>query len=183
MDKKRLIEIILTALFAALMAVGAYIRIPLPPVPITLQTLFALLCGLLLPLPLALSSLFIYLFLGLVGLPVFTSGGGFAAFSGPTGGYLAGLIPAILIETLMLRFIPVRHFGFYILTSTLATAAIYACGLSWLAWSRNLSLQATLAGGLYPFIIGDVVKILACSYAAVRLRDRVTQVLSKDGGM
>ena len=47
MDKKRLIEIILTALFAALMAVGAYIRIPLPPVPITLQTLFALLCGLL----------------------------------------------------------------------------------------------------------------------------------------
>ena len=103
MDRTKITRIVLIALFAALIAVGAFIRIPLPPVPITLQTLFTLVAALLLPLPVSISSVLVYLFLGIIGLPIFTSGGGLAAVTGPTGGYLIGLIPAVIIGGLMVR--------------------------------------------------------------------------------
>lgn len=178
MNRTTLIRIILTALFSALIAAGAFIRIPLPPVPITLQTLFALIAGLVLPLPLALSSLAIYLLLGLAGLPVFTSGGGFAAFSGPTGGYLAGLVPAVLIEGLMLKVFRKKSLALYLAAALLATVAIYIPGLFWLAHSRSLSLSAALAGGLYPFIIGDVIKLVIAAFTALKLRERTLDLIT-----
>ena len=178
MNRTTLIRIILTALFSALIAAGAFIRIPLPPVPITLQTLFALISGLILPLPLALSSLAIYLLLGLAGLPVFTAGGGFAAFSGPTGGYLAGLVPAVLIEGLMLKVFRKKSLALYLMAALLATVSIYIPGLLWLAHSRSLSLSAALAGGLYPFIIGDVIKLVIAAFTALKLRERTLDLIT-----
>lgn len=178
MNRTTLIRIILTALFSALIAAGAFIRIPLPPVPITLQTLFALIAGLILPLPLAISSLAIYLLLGLAGLPVFTAGGGFAAFSGPTGGYLAGLVPAVLIEGLMLKVFRKKSLVLYLLAALLATVSIYIPGLFWLAHSRSLSLSAALAGGLYPFIIGDVIKLVIAAFTALKLRERTLDLIT-----
>ena len=177
MERKHLIKIILTALFAALIAVGAFIRIPLPPVPITLQTLFALIAGLVLPLPLALASLLIYLFLGAAGLPIFTTGGGLAALTGPTGGYLIGLIPALIIESLVAR---KNTFGLNILATFLGNVAIYICGLWWLSHSRSLTLGATLAGGLYPFLVGDIIKMIVASLVSIKARERITAMLSAD---
>jgi biotin transport system substrate-specific component len=83
----------LTSLFSALIIIGAYLRFPLPPVPITLQTLFVLLAGFLGGTRMALSSTAIYLLLGAVGLPVFSSGGGLGNLIGPTGGFLIALLP------------------------------------------------------------------------------------------
>ena len=71
-------RILLVAFFTALIIVGSFIRIPLPPVPITLQTLFVLLAGYMGGPQVALMSVGIYLFLGAIGLPVFSGGGGFA---------------------------------------------------------------------------------------------------------
>ena len=88
---------VLTALFASLIIVGAYIRFPLPPVPITLQTLFVISTSLLGGTAIGLSSVAIYLLLGAVGLPVFTAGGGLGILLGPTGGFLFGLLPAALL--------------------------------------------------------------------------------------
>jgi biotin transport system substrate-specific component len=88
---------VLSAVFAALIAVGAFIQFNLPftPVPVTLQTLFVLLAGLFLPPGWALASIFLYLFAGLIGLPVFASGmRGFAAFQGPSAGFLLGFAVA-----------------------------------------------------------------------------------------
>lgn len=178
MNRTTLIRIIITALFSALIAAGAFIRIPLPPVPITLQTLFALIAGLILPLPLALSSLAIYLLLGLAGLPVFTAGGGFAAFSGPTGGYLAGLVPAVLIEGLMLKVFRKKSLALYLAAALLATVSIYIPGLFWLAHSRSLTISAALAGGLYPFIIGDVIKLVIAAFTALKLRERTLDLIT-----
>jgi biotin transport system substrate-specific component len=62
------------SLFGALTAVGAYIIIPLPPVPITMQTLFPGLAGMLLGARLGALSQVVYLFLGILGLPVFAGG-------------------------------------------------------------------------------------------------------------
>ncbi|MDD4219581.1 MAG: biotin transporter BioY, partial [Sphaerochaetaceae bacterium] len=82
-------RIIIIALFAALIVAGAYIAVPVGPVPITLQTVFVLLAGILGGKGIGAASIAVYLTLGAIGLPVFSGGiGGFAHFVSPTGGFL-----------------------------------------------------------------------------------------------
>ena len=76
MNKLSTKSLILCSLFAALIAVGAFIKIPIPVVPFTLQVLFTTLAGLLLGPKLGAISVGIYLLIGLIGIPVFTQGGG-----------------------------------------------------------------------------------------------------------
>ncbi len=90
MKKHKTNQMILCSLFAALIAVGAFLRIPIPVVPFTLQFLFTLLAGLLLGGRLGGISVCVYIFIGLLGLPVFTEGGGLAYVLKPTFGYIVG---------------------------------------------------------------------------------------------
>ena len=83
-------DMILVALFAALTAIGAFIKIPIPYVPITLQVLFCAYSGLLLGARRGLYSQLLYLAVGLIGIPIFTNGGGPAYVLQPTFGYLVG---------------------------------------------------------------------------------------------
>jgi len=81
------------SMFGAMTAVGAWLIIPFPLVPITLQTLFLNLAAALLGGYLGALSQIIYISLGIIGLPVFAGGkAGFGVLMGPTGGYLAGFI-------------------------------------------------------------------------------------------
>ena len=83
-------NMILCAMFVALIAVGAFIKIPVPAVPFTLQYLFTMLAGLLLGAKLGFISVCIYIALGLAGLPVFASGGGISYIFQPSFGYIIG---------------------------------------------------------------------------------------------
>ena len=83
-------ELVLCALFTALTAVGAFIKIPVPVVPFTLQFLFTMLAGLLLGGRLGAISVGAYAVLGLLGLPIFTEGGGFWYLLKPSFGYILG---------------------------------------------------------------------------------------------
>lgn len=83
-------SMILCALFAALIAAGAFLRIPIPVVPFTLQYLFTMLAGLLLGPRLGATAVGVYIVLGLAGLPVFTQGGGPGYIFQPTFGYIIG---------------------------------------------------------------------------------------------
>ena len=74
-------QLTMTALFVALIAVGAFIRVPLPNCPFTLQILFTTLAGIVLGSRLGAASVGIYIVLGLVGVPIFTSGGGPSYFA------------------------------------------------------------------------------------------------------
>ena len=85
-------DMILIAMFAALTAVGAYIRIPVPVCPFTLQFLFTTLAGLILGGKKGALAVAVYVLLGLIGLPVFTGGGGIGYVLQPTFGYLLGFI-------------------------------------------------------------------------------------------
>ena len=97
MTDRPLLKLAFTALFAALTAAGAFIRIPTPGLSFTLQLLFVFLSGILLgPLYGALSQL-VYVLLGLAGLPVFTFGGGLSSFFQPSFGFLIGFIPAAAV--------------------------------------------------------------------------------------
>lgn len=176
-------DLVLVAAGAALTAVAAQIAVPLWPVPITGQTLAVLLVGVTLGAVRGALSLALYAVLGIVGLPVFSeASAGWHVVAGPTGGYIVGFIVAAgFTGWLAQREWDRKPLG--ALVAFLVGSVIpFAFGLPWLAASLgNLglddSLGAVLAGGLYPFILGGVVKaalgagIISLAWLGVRRRD------------
>ncbi len=92
MQYRKTTTLLLCALFTALISVSAFIRIPTPLVPITLQSGMVLLAGILLGPKYGSMSVLLYVLLGLCGVPVFTAGGGLGYVFQPTFGYLIGFI-------------------------------------------------------------------------------------------
>ncbi|VEN75270.1 Biotin transporter BioY [Candidatus Desulfarcum epimagneticum] len=159
------------SLFAALTAVGAYIAIPFPlsPAPVSLQTLFVLLAGLVLGKKWGAASMAVYLLAGAAGLPVFAGGaGGIGYFAGPTGGYLAGFVPAAFV----IGAISEKRAGIVFDAAALALGSliIYALGVSWLTFHTGFSFSKTLMIGMVPFLPGDALKIAAAVWIAGRIR-------------
>ena len=158
------------SLFAALTAVGAFLAIPIGPVPIVLQNMFVYLAGLLLGSRWGLASVGVYLLAGAVGLPVFAGGlGGIGRLIGPTGGYLIGYLPTVfIIGKIALNGRP--RWMTDVVAMICGTLVLYACGVLWLKIVSGMSLSKTLALGMYPFLIGDVLKIAAATAIAEALR-------------
>ena len=100
-------DLTLCGFFAALVSVGAFLKIEIPiqpyPMHFTLQWFFVLIAGLLLGKRRAAMSVCVYLIIGLVGVPVFASGGGPAYLFRPTFGFLLGLIPMAFVVGLLSR--------------------------------------------------------------------------------
>ena len=158
------------ALMAAFIAIGAYVAVPIGPVPIVLQNLFVLLTGLLLGSRWGLASVGLYLLAGACGLPVFAGGmGGIGRLFGPTGGYLLSYLPAVFVIGLI-----TEKFGkravVDIVAMICATAIIYACGVTWLKLLTGMDWSKALAVGMVPFLIGDALKIAAAVAIAKTLR-------------
>lgn len=158
MQLKRMVY---ASLMAALTAAGAYIAIPIGPVPIVLQNLFVMLAGLLLGGRWGLASIGVYLLAGALGLPVFAGGtGGIGKLAGPTGGYLLGFAAAAYLTGVIAEAGRGR-----VLTDVLAmlagTAVIYGFGVPWLKLVTGMSFAKAAAVGMLPFLIGDVIKIAA----------------------
>ena len=158
-------DVAMVALFATLTAIGAFIEIPFPLVPITLQVFFVLLSGLVLGRRLAALSQLCYLGMGAIGLPVFAGGtSGIGIIAGPTGGYLVGFVLAAFVVGLITE----RHHD--VRTDILAMAAgivcIYMPGIIQLMNFTGMGLRRGLEVGIIPFIAGDVIKAaLAISIA------------------
>ena len=170
MSIEKLRWMVLASLMAALTAVGAYIHVPIGPVPIVLSTLFVILSGLLLGSRWGLTSMALYLLVGAIGIPVFAGGkGGLAHFLGPTGGYLFGY----LLASWMTGFISERSRGLMaldILAVVVGSLMIYAFGVPWLKMVTQMSWQKALIAGALPFLIGDAVKAFAVLILARALR-------------
>lgn len=96
-------HLIFVALFAALIAIGAQIRVPIGPVPFTLQMPMVLLTALILGSRLGALSTIIYLLVGLIGVPVFAGSGGIGAFISPSFGFVLGFIPAAYVAGIGVR--------------------------------------------------------------------------------
>jgi biotin transport system substrate-specific component len=162
------------SLFGALTAVGAYIIIPLPPVPITLQTLFMGLAGALLGGRLAALSQIVYLLLGIIGLPVFAGGkAGFGILFGPTGGYLIGFVAAAFVIGKLASLRERSGFAWLCLSLVAGTAVLYALGVLQLSLVARLAPVKALAVGVLPFLPGDAVKIALTAIIALKLRERL----------
>jgi biotin transport system substrate-specific component len=158
------------SLMAALTAAGAYIAIPIGPVPIVLQNLFIFLSGLLLGPGWGTASVGVYLLAGVLGLPVFAGGvGGIGRFSGPTGGYLLGYLPAVFVIGFIAN-VSKTNAVKDLLAMISGSFIIYICGLSWLNILTGMTLGKTLAVGMYPFLPGDALKMAAAVPIAKALR-------------
>ena len=94
-------SLIYCGLFTALIAIGAFIKIPVPVVPFTLQFLFTMLAGLLLGSKRGMASVVAYMVLGLIGLPIFSEGGGFWYILKPSLGYIIGFAIGTFVTGLM----------------------------------------------------------------------------------
>lgn len=157
-------DLVLVSAGAALVAIAAQIAIPLWPVPITGQTLAVLLVGSALGALRGSLSMVLYALLGLVGLPVFSdASSGVGVILGPTGGYIVGFIFAAAFTGWLAQ----RSWDRKVLNAVLGflggTVVTFAIGLPWLAVVLGLNLQQTLEGGLYPFIIGGLIKAIAAA--------------------
>jgi biotin transport system substrate-specific component len=172
-------DIVLVTAGAAFTALASQLYIPIQPVPITMQTLAVLLVGSTLGATRGALSMALYLALGLVGLPVYSEGAsGPAVLFGATGGYIIGFVfAAALTGWLAQRNWDKKFLGAAVSFSA-GTIVIFAFGLVGLGLVLGGTLEQTLAWGLYPFIIGGIVK--AAVAAAIipvswKLADRIAE--------
>ena len=161
------------SLFAALTAAGAFMAIPIGPVPIVLQNFFVFLTGLLLGTRWGLASVSVYLLAGALGLPVFAGGtGGIGRFVGPTGGYLIGYLPAVWI----IGWIAGRGKDrplFDLFGMICGALTVYLFGVPWLKAITGMAWAKAVSVGMIPFLIGDALKIAAAVPVAKALRPMI----------
>jgi biotin transport system substrate-specific component len=135
------------------------ITVPFSPVPITGQTLAVLLAGLVLGKKLGTASVAAYLAQGAAGLPIFAGGkSGLVVLFGPTGGYLFGFLAAAYIVGMLSELRYKRSLIQAATALVTGNVIIYLFGLAWLA--RFVGESQVLNFGLYPFLIGDLLKII-----------------------
>ena len=173
-------DALLVAGGAAFVALAAQIEFHLPftPVPITGQTFAVLLVGASLGAVRGVASLALYLAVGLLGAPVYAGGeGGWEWFSGATGGYLVGFLVAASLTGWLAEQRWDRRFSSAVAALLCGNVVIYLFGLPWLARVAGAGFEKTLELGLYPFVIGDLVKLYlagALLPAAWRIVERAT---------
>lgn len=172
-------------LFALATALSAHVRAPLPgtPVPMTLQTLAVLLAGVTLGPWFGTAAMGFYLLLGMCGAPAFADAvWKDGVFFGATGGYLVGFVLAQPAIGLAARARSLQRgrapaWPRLLLAGALGHAIIFACGLAWLAAWAGTDLPRTLELGLWPFMLGTVIKTaltVAAGGATARAFDRLT---------
>lgn len=165
-------QMVYAAMFGALTAIGAFIVIPLQPVPITLQTFFSGLAGVLLGGYAGALSQIVYILLGIIGLPVFAGGkAGLGALLGPSGGYLIGFVVGAYVIGKIVEARREAGFPWIVLALVAGNLMIYALGTMQLSLVAHLSLAKAMLVGVVPFLVGDLLKLLATAVLAVKMKN------------
>ena len=161
-------DLVLCSLFTVLIIVGAYIRIPLPAVPFTLQSMFAALAGMLLGKKLGAAAVALYLAAGLAGLPVFAYGGGLTYVFQPTFGYVIGYLPAAFITGYVMEKSRLAVTAKAYLASYINVVIVYLFGLPYFYMIANyylhepFSLRDLIILALLPTIPGKIITCFIC---------------------
>ena len=160
-------DLVMCSLFVALIVVGTFIRVPIPVLPFTLQLLFTMLAGLLLGPELGATAVVVYIILGLMGLPVFTEGGGIAYILGfAVGAYVTGKIANKDKRPDMKRLLKANFAGL---------AIVYSFGMIYYYLISNFYLESPIgvkAIIIYCFLLaipGDIVLCFLGAFLGKRL--------------
>jgi len=158
------------------MSVSAYIRIPVGPVPLTMQTFAVLTAGYTLGAGCAAASVMLYIVVGLMGLPVFSTGGGPAYVLSPTFGYLIGFAFCAAVTGFLARFNRRESVLVAYAVMIVGMTTLYLPGVAWLVvslhWIADVpaSVASLMKIGLFVPFAGDAVTAVPAAILSVRLR-------------
>lgn len=168
-------DMILIPLFTSLIAIGAFIKIPIGVVPVTLQFVFCALAGIILGKKKGSLAFLLYLIIGLSGIPVFTVGGGPAYILKPTFGYLVGMLLAVyVIGYLSEKFSTTNIIKLFVI-NFIGLLIVYTVGVAYLWLIKNLYLssplpfQKAVMFGALVFMLGDTLWCLAAALVGSRI--------------
>lgn len=174
-QRQSTLSLVMIAMFAALTAIGAFIKVPLPVVPFTLQIIFVFLAGCLLGSRNGLLSQLVYIGIGLVGLPVFTQGGGITYVMQPTFGFLIGFAMAAFVIGWMIEKVEAPTKKHFIGANIVGLFLIYAVAVPYLYVSLNFWLDVKtswshiLVVGFLNSIVADFILAIVSALLAERL--------------
>lgn len=163
-------------LFTALIAVGAFIKIPIPVVPFTLQYLFTMMAGLLLGPKLGAMAVTFYMLLGLIGLPIFAEGGGLWYIFKPSFGYIIGFIVGTFVTGYIAEHMKKKNVGDYLVANFAGLFFVYAIGMIYYYIICNFVINTPIAVWplfLYCFILavpGDIALSILAAVLAKRIK-------------
>ncbi len=169
-------KLVYCGIFTSLIAVGAFLKIPVPVVPFTLQFLFTMLGGLLLGGRLGAVSVGVYVFLGLAGLPVFSEGGGIWYILKPSFGYIIGFGVAAYVTGKMAERMKKRTVAGYLAANFTGLAIVYGMGMVYYYIICNFVIHTPI--GVWPLFLycfllavpGDICLCVLAAFLAKRLR-------------
>jgi biotin transport system substrate-specific component len=180
-------SMVLVALFAALTAIGGFIKVPIPYVPFTLQIVSVYLAGCLLGPKLGMLSQLVYVLIGLAGAPVFAEGGGPSYIFKPTFGYLIGFVLGAYVNGwFMKRFQLVKTFSIF-LANFASLLVVYLLGCLWLYAAmkfiveKPFTVTQTLLFGFVIPIPGDIFLCIICSIIVAKILPRTSLIIHKQG--
>ena len=168
--------VIYCGLFTALIAVGAFIKIPIPVVPFTMQYLFTMLAGLLLGPVNGALAVVVYIVLGLIGLPIFTQGGGPGYIFQPSFGYIIGFAVGTFVTGWIAEHMEKKTIARYLLANLAGLFCVYAVGMIYYYIICNFVINTPIAAGplfLYCFVLavpGDIALSILGAVVAKRVR-------------
>lgn len=174
-------SLIYCGLFTALIAIGAFIKIPVPVVPFTLQFLFTMLAGLLLGSKRGTASVVAYMVLGLIGLPIFSEGGGFWYILKPSFGYIIGFAIGTFVTGLMAERMKEKTIPRYLTANFTGLLIVYVVGMAYYYIICNYVINTPIAVGplfLYCFVLAVPGDICLCILAAILVK-RVKPVFDR----
>ena len=176
MKNKVIKEIVIIAIYIALLTIFSWISIP-SIVPFTLQTFMIFIIAYTLKLKSALCVVVIYLVLGIIGVPVFSSfNSGLSYFLGSTGGFLLGFIPmVVIINVLSIKNnneTKVKNYIYQVLISLLGLIICYIMGLVWFMfiYKAPYTLSKALFAVIIPFIVPDIIKMVIAMIVSKRIK-------------
>ena len=197
MKNKNLLKVAFIALFAAIVCIGCFLRIPLGSIPIVLQNALCILTGALLGSYLGGAPTALFLAAGLIGLPVYSGGtSGIAVWAGPTGGFLPGyLIGAVVTgfiagkPSVMEKKISWKTVLRISIAIFAGMVVLYVPGIFLFArWAQaagkvpaeKSAFSYTMAACVIPYIPGDLLKIAVSIPIALKVRPILAQYLFSD---
>ena len=167
--------LVVTALMAAVTCILAPLSIPIGPVPISLTNFAIYLSLYVLDWKKGTISYLIYLLIGLVGVPVFSGfTGGVAKLAGPTGGYIIGFIPMAIIAGIAIDKFHQRWI--HLIGMIIGTVVCYAFGTLWFCLQSGTPVMSALSICVFPFIPGDLIKIVIAFVIAPIIRERIDKL-------
>lgn len=175
----------LCALFTALIAVGAFVKIPVPVIPLTLQTMFVILAGFLIGSKLGGLSALLYMILGLIGIPIFTSGSGIGYIFKPTFGYIIGFcFAAYVVGKITYASDKPITLGRMFAAMFAGLGIIYGFGLVYFYFIQNfvngitMSAAKVLTIGFVATVPGDLITCSLACIAANKILPHIKKYLS-----